>query len=202
MFPVGKVVDLHHRPVDAEGVIPPVLPDLLNVPDDLLDVVVGLVLRDDLEAQALDEIQRIAVGGKGLALHLLDIENEDVQPTLGGNLRVLLAKGPGGGVSGVLKGLLPRQLLGLHHPLKAFHRHINLPPDLQKGELVRQLEGHRADSPDVLGDVLPGKAVAPGGTHCQHPVPVLQGDRKAVDLGFHHIGGMGNRLPYPAVEVP
>ena len=199
---ICKVIHLYDCPVDAEGVCPAVFPDALDVLDDLLDIPIDLVLRDDLKAQGPQEVQGIAVGIQCFPLDLLDVKDKDIQPPLGGDLGIFLPQGAGGGVAGVLEGLLPRQLLGLHHPLETLRRHVDLPPDLQQRQGDRQLQRHRADGADVLADILPGKAVAPGGAHRQHPVPVLQGDRKAVDLGLHHVGGLRDSLPHPAVEVP
>ncbi len=142
------------------------------------------------------------MGGKAFPLHLLDVKDEDIQSPPRGDFGVLLTQGTGGGVAGVLEGLFPRQLLGLHHLLEALHRHVHLSPHLQKGQGLRQLQRHRPDGADVLAHILPGKAVAPCGANSQHPVPVLQGDRKAVDFRLHHIGGVGYRFPHPAVKVP
>ena len=143
-----------------------------------------------------------AVGIQCFPLDLLDVKDKDIQPPLGGDLGVFLAERAGGGIPGVFKGLFPGQLLGLHHPFKAFHRHIDLPPDLQEGELVRKRQGHGTDGTDVFGNILSDEPIPPGRTDGQDPVLILQGDGKAINFRLYHIGGVGDCLPHPAVKIP
>lgn len=78
-FTFCKVVQLYNCAVDIEGISLPLIPQL---DDTLLDLrqLIGLEIVDDLEPQAFEPVQAVTVCGELHPLHILDIEQDDVQP--------------------------------------------------------------------------------------------------------------------------
>ena len=77
-LPLTEIVGFYHRTVDIEAQLLPIVP----ATDDLI-VDGGIVLEDgeggDLEAQLLQPIQTVLVGGEGLSLYGLNVEDQDIQ---------------------------------------------------------------------------------------------------------------------------
>ena len=200
-LPVRQVVALDDRPVDVEGVVHPLLVDPVDLRLNLRRVGEGLV-GDHLEVLGGHVVQGLRVVLEGLALRQLEVEHLDIQLPLRADLGVQLPQGPGGGVPGIGHEGLALQLpagidLREHRP-----GHIDLAPDDEPGQLLRQLHGDGADGLEVLRHVLPHPAVAPGGAPDEHAVPILQGHGQAVHLGLHGVGGaVPQGLPHPIQEL-
>ena len=195
-----EIIQLHHRPVDVEGVVLPSVPngdDVFLHPGDVR--LQGVV--NHLEAQAFQPIQTGAVGVKGGAVPVLDVEQHDVQPPGGGNFGVQLAQGAGGGIAGIGEQGLSLQLPLLVEPGKGLLGHIYLPPDNELAGGPFDLHGDGADGAQVFRHVLPHGAVPPGGAPDKHAVPVLQGHGQPVHLGFHQVFHPLRALPHPAVKL-
>ncbi len=93
---------------------------------------------------------------------------------------------PAAALRGLAKGASPcssRRRLSVEH----LFGHIDLAPDDEPGQLLRQDHGDGLDGPQILRHVLPHPAVAPGGPLDKHPVPILQGHAQAVHLGLHAV---------------
>jgi hypothetical protein len=108
-----------------------------------------------------------------------------------GDLGVLLAQRPRGGVAGVGVDLFP--LLG-HLPVERLEPRggeEDLPPDLEGGRRVVEGEalGDVGDGAHVGGDVVADHAVAAGRGPDQAAPLVLEGDGHPVDLELADIGG-------------
>ena len=153
-LPVRQVVALDDRPVDVEGVVHPLLVDPVDLRLNLRRVGEGLV-GDHLEVLGGHVVQGLRVVLEGLALRQLEVEHLDIQLPLRADLGVQLPQGPGGGVPGIGHEGLALQLpagidLREHRP-----GHIDLAPDDEPGQLLRQLHGDGADGLEVLRHVLP-----------------------------------------------
>ena len=138
----------------------------------------------------------------------------------GGDGRVLLAQGPGGGVAGVGEDLqgrpppgLPGQVLGaarLVEGVEGLHGEVDLAADLQERGVgvPGQDQGHGGDGAHVAGDVLPHRAVPAGGGAGEQAVLVGQGHGDAVDLdlrGHGQVrvrgGGVGSHPVGPLLDL-
>ena len=80
--------------------------DLLHLGPDLRHFGADGV-RNDLEVLAAEVLQRLVMGRKAAALGQLQVKNQDIQLSLGGDLRIQLPQRTGGGVAGVGKGRQP-----------------------------------------------------------------------------------------------
>ena len=79
----------------------------------------------------MQPVQRLLVAGQLHALHLLQIKDEDVQSSLGGDARILLAQRTGGSIARIFKRLFFVEFLLSNHLFKALDRHIHLAAHLQ-----------------------------------------------------------------------
>ena len=86
-----EVIDLDDRAVDGVIVLAAPVAYYFYLRDNILDIVVHIVKRRG-ETELFKVFKTLLVRGKGRALHLLDVEYEDVELALGGYLRVLLAQ--------------------------------------------------------------------------------------------------------------
>ena len=85
--------------------------------------------------------------------------------------------------------------------LKHGSGHVNLTPDNEPGQPVRQRHGDGADGFQVFRHILPRPAVSAGSAPDKDAVPVLQRHREAVHLGFQGVGGLlPQRLVHPLAE--
>ncbi len=123
---------------------------------------------------------------------------------LGGHRRVLLAQRARARVARVGVQRQPGLLtLGVDaHELGL--RHEYLAADIRRRRLREAVRDH-ADRPEVGGDVLPRRAVAPRRALDEASTVKAQGDRQAVDLELGDIAQVGRRLgrgrwPEPAAD--
>ena len=159
-------------------------------------------MRDDGEALGGQVVDGLAMGGKGLSLRQLQIKYGDVQPPLGGNAGIFLPQGAGGGVAGIGHELLALNLQGGVDLLEHRAGHVDLAPDDEAGQLVRQRLGQGGDGADVLRHVLPHPAVASGGAAVEHAVAVLHRHAETVHLGLHAVAGAGQFPGHTVQKVP
>ena len=181
---LGKVIDLDHSSVDVTGQFLPVFVDgeyiIVNFPDTL-----ELLIGNHLEFQLLQVIQSFGMGGKLHSFCQLDVENQNIQSPLGGNLRVQLPQRTGGGISGVCEEGLPLLFLPGVELFETLLGHIHLTPDDQPGRGIFQGHGDGTDGFQILCHILTHIAVATGGTPEKLAVDILQRHGKSVDLRFH-----------------
>ena len=130
-------------------------------------------------------VDGLRMGGERPPLRQLEVEHGDVQTALRRDLRIQLPQRAGGGVAGVGHQRLPLQLPACVDLLKYAAGHIDLAPDDEPWQLLRQRHGNGADGAEILGHVLSYPSVAPGSAPDEHAVPVLQRHRQAVHLGLH-----------------
>ena len=139
---LGQIVHLDDRPVDVKGVVLPALPDGLHLLYRLLNGGTD-DMGNHLKALVRQVVDSFSVAVEVLVFRPLDVEYRNVQPTLGGNLRVQLPQGPGGGVAGIgkqgLSPLLPFLVEGVEHLLG----HIDLAPDNESSRYIRDRQGNR-----------------------------------------------------------
>ena len=157
------------------------------------------------EAQLREAVQGLGMGLGGMAVEveasLLEVEHEDGQGALGGDVGVELAQRACGGVAGIgQKGGTISLSLGVE-PLKDGAGHIDLAPHHQIQGLGEG-EGDIEDGLDVARHVLPRDAVAAGGALGQNTAHVAEGDRQAVDLGLHREGRVGEDLMDAMDKIP
>ena len=120
--------------------------------------------------------------GKFDTFRQLDIENVNIQSTLGGNLGIQLPQRTGSCVAGIGKEGLPFRFLTGIELLKALLRHKHLTADDQSGRRILQIHGDRADGFDVFCHIFAHIAVTAGSAADKFAIDVLQRNGKAVDL--------------------
>ena len=119
-------------------------------------------------------VQRLRVGGERPALCQLQIKNSDIQPPGCGNFGIQLPQRAGSGIAGIgHQGLAFDLPLGVDL-LEYAAGHIDLAPNDQMGQLLRQRHGDGANGAQVLCHVLPYPTVTAGSASDEHTVPVLQ----------------------------
>ena len=203
-----QAVDLQHHAVDLVGQrIPPAF-HLLLVGDDLLRAAAHAGQRHRLESPGLQRRQEIRVAREGRGLHRAHAVTEQVEGPAGGDLRVQLLEGAGGGVAGigehVLSSFFPLPVEALESVRRIEHFAAHLQQRRHGNPVPAQGQGDRADGADVLRDVLAVGAVAPGRADLELAVLVHQLHPDAVDLGLHHVldGIFGLQEPLnPLLEV-
>ena len=133
---------------------------------------------------------------------VLKVEHLNVQFSFRTNLGVQLPQRTRGGVPGIGHQRLAPQLPQSVEFLKYRPGHIDLPPNDQPGQPLRQRHGDGADGPEVLRHILPHPAVAPGGATDEHAVPVLQRHGQSVHLGLYGVGrGVAQLTVHPLAEL-
>ena len=135
-------------------------------------------------------VQRLGMAGKLPSLGQLQIEDGDIQPPLGGDLGIQLPQRARSGVAGIGHQGRALDLPSGVDLLEHAAGHIDLAPDNEMGQLLRQRHGDGADGGQVLCHVLPHSAVAAGRATDEHTVPVLQRHGQAVHLGLHAVQGV------------
>ena len=199
--PLAQVVYFHHRPVDVKRELVPILPDLGDALGHLVHGGTQLV-GDDLKALLGQIVQGLLVGLESHAVAPLDVEDQDVQLPLGGDFRVLLAEGTGGGVAGVGEQGLSPALPLVVQGVKDLFGHEHLAPD---DEMLRRAIHPQGDGPhgaQVGGHVLPHLAIPPGGSPDEQAVFIFQSHGQAVHFRLHHIDGPRHRALHPLVKGP
>ena len=100
---------------------------------------------DDLKPLGGQVVQRLGVGGELPPLGQLQVEHLDIQLPLGADLRVQLPQGAGGGVPGIGHQGLSLELPHAVDLLKHGAGHVDLAPDDEPGQLLRQRHGDGAN---------------------------------------------------------
>ena len=201
--PLFGVVDLDDDAVDVVVEALAALPPPGHAPGNLVEVGVALRVGVDGEAEGGEPLEPLdlARGERPLApADLVDVEGE--RP-LGGDGRIELADGAGGGVAGVgEERFAPLGALGVH-ALEAALRHVDLAAHLEgRGKVARQGEGDGADRAQVGRDVLAAAAVpARGALHEASPL-VGEGDGEAVDLRLRREGEVVASRAFGGAAVP
>ena len=135
-------------------------------------------------------------------LGILQVEAQDAQAALCGHRRIQLTEGAGRRIPGIGKQRLFLFFPQGVEPLEGLKGHIHLSPHHQPGDGCIDLQRDAVNGAQILGDILPHHSIAPGGSLIKKPIPVIQGHRKAVDLHFHRIEGLGELLLDLPVKVP
>ena len=120
---------------------------------------------------------------------------EEAEGAAGGDPRVELAEGAGGGVARVGEGAAGLGLAGVQG-LEVGVGHVDLAADLEDGRGAVKGAGDVGDGAGVGGDVLAGLAVAAGGGGDEAAGLVAEREREAVDLrlGGEGEGGVGGEV--------
>ena len=158
--------------------------------DDRVDVPAALAVRIDGEPALLQGLQDLPLGVERGGLEVAHVVEEDRERAIGGDRRVLLPDGSGGGVARVrehgLAGLFELRV----QPCERLSRHVDLTPHLEpprRLERALQRGGDGLDGPEVLGDVLAHASVAAGGAAREPSALVEQGYPQPVDLRLAHV---------------
>ena len=147
-------------------------------------------------------IQRLRMGGKVRPFCQLQIENQNVQLALCGNLGVQLPQRPGRSIPGIGKRRLPC-LFPLHiEGFKHFFRHKHFAPDNEPFGRILQHHGDGANGLQILCHILPHPAVSSGGAPDKLAIQILQSHRQTVYLGLHRIHCLRCSFPHPGVKFP
>ena len=183
---VRKGVDFNHRAVNVKGIVRPLLLYPFNLRLHRLRSRQGPA-GNDLEMLGSQIVQRLRVGGKCSALRKLQVENLNVQFPFGGQFWIFLPQGTGGGVARIGQRRLSLQFqrgvkLREHAP-----GHIDLSPDNQTGQRIRQTHRNRADCPQILRHVFSHTPVSSGSAFVKYAVPVFQRHGQTVHFGFHGV---------------
>ncbi len=112
----------------------------------------------------------------------------DRQGSRGGDLRILLPNGSGGGVARVGEETVSRLALAPVELLERLVRHVDLSAHLeQRRGISQEAEGNGIDRPEVGGHVLSDRPVAPRRPPDEDSVLVGERHREAVDLQLAHV---------------
>ena len=172
-FTLRQAVQLDHRAVNVKGKRHALVPQTGDLIEDILRALQRFV-GDHFEMLVGQIVQRLRVGGERPALCQLQIKNGDVQPPGCGNFGIQLPQRAGSGIAGIGHQRLAFDLpLGVDL-LKYAAGHIDLAPNDQMGQLLRQRHGNGANGAQVLCHVLPYPTVTAGSAADEHAVPVLQ----------------------------
>ncbi len=177
-------VDLHHHTVDLVLDVVAVLPPPADECLDLGDARQHLVVPGDRQAELGHPLVRIGLGGDVEAAVGTESMHDHGQWAAGGDPRVLLPQGAGGGVARVGERFVASgDQRGVEFG-EGRRREEDLAADLQQlGHApTAQPARHRREGPDVRGDVLSRPPVAAGGRARQVAVLVDQVDRETIDL--------------------
>ena len=123
--------------------------------------------------------------GKFDTFRQLDIENINIQSTLGCNLGIQLTQRTGCRITGIGKERLPFRFLTGIELLKALLRHEYLTTDNQSWRRIFQIHGNRADGFDVFCHIFAHVAVTTGSAADEFTVNVLQRHGKTVDFRLY-----------------
>ena len=184
---LGKIVDLQHQPVDLEVQ----LVQFLDQPVAVLDggVERGKAFDHGGRRQSVpaDLAQEVHVVRSLDSLAVPDAVAEHAQPAFRTDPRVQHPHGTGGQIAGIGVRRLPGGLLPLVQRDQIRIGHVDLAADFEHRRHIRagQPQGHIADRPHVVRNVVPDDAVAAGQGPRQHAVLVNDGDRRPVHLEFH-----------------
>ena len=151
---------------------------------------------DHFEVLGGQIVNGFRVGREFSSLRQLQVKNGDIQPSLGGNLGIQLSQRSRCRIPGIGHQRLALDLL------KDLAGHIDLAPDDQPGQLVRQDHGNGANSAKVFCYILPYSAITPGGAPDEYAVPVLQGHRQSVYLGFYAVLRLRQRAAQMIQKLP
>gem|GEM_PF-6871041 len=138
---------------------------------------------------------------QSIPLHPADAVGEEAQGAAGGDARVELAQGPGGGVAGVGEDLAALLLLAGVQGVEILLGDDHLAADLeQRGQRVRlahEAQGHVLHRAQVLGHLLAHFAVAAGGGGDQPAALIDDLHGQAVELGVDPelAQGLGQAFP-------
>ena len=172
-FTLRQAVQLDHRAVNIKGERHALVPQASDLIENILRALQRFV-GDHFEMLIGQIVQCLRVGSERPALCQLQIKNGDVQPPGCGDFGVQLPQRAGSSIAGI-----GHQRFAFDFPLgvdllEHAAGHIDLAPNDQMGQLLRQGHGDGADSTQVLCHVLPYPTVTAGSAANKHAVPVLQ----------------------------
>ena len=143
------------------------------------------------KAELGESVERLgvsqALSAVGIKRALLEIEYENIELTLCGDLGIKLTERACRGVSRVSEKLLSLCLALGVVLLKYTARHIYLTADNEVRKGLAKLQGNRAHGAEVLCNVLARDAVSARCALDEHAVAVGERHREAVDLGLYRV---------------
>lgn len=99
---------------------------------------------------------------KSCTLNLLNIENENIKSTLGGNPAVLLTERACGSISRIFERLFVIDKLAVNNSFKTLFRHIDLASDLNKRNGNIEFERNVMDYTQIARNILADISVTTG----------------------------------------
>ncbi len=188
--PQAPLVDLDDDAVDLEVELVAALLPPLAARHELVAVLMAGDVAVDAEATLAEPLELVAVRGVLDAVAEADPVGPHLQRPRGGQLRIQLAQGAGGGVAGVGEGRLARLGPLLVEAVEARAREVDLAADLDLARRVRNPQRDRADRLQVRGHVLADRPVAARQPAHEDAVLVGERDREPVDLRLGHVGDL------------
>jgi hypothetical protein len=184
-FTQGEGIELDDGAVGfkAEGVADGV--EGLNGFDHLVGGAAEALKNRGAESEGGEPLEEGVLGGWGVVADLSEAVEADCEGARGDGAGIEEFEGAGGGVAGVGEGGLARGDHLVAHALEAVVGEIDFAADLEGGRGVGDLEGKAADGSEVLGDVVPFFAIAPGGSEGEASIFKAEGNGEAIDFGFH-----------------
>src|SRR6185436_13165222 len=164
--------------------------DLRVKGDGVLDAWTAAALERNREAEAVQRLELLPVGGRKVARLHHDFITGGDQGTVRGDLGIELAQSAGGGVPWVGEGVVAPLCDPAVERLKVGQPHVDFAADHQmrrRTGLGSQLQRDGPQGPEVDRHVLAGGAVAPRGAPDEAAVLVDQLYRQAVVLGFDRV---------------
>ena len=179
-------VELIDHPVDVVAEARPLRLDDPVLGEQFVDGLGAHHQRADGKAPAGEPMHRIVLGLGGIFRRRAPGVGEEVELPAGGDERVLLTEGAGGGVARVDVVLPTRRRRARLERLELGIGHVDLAANLDTGRPALALEPMRdiGDRFEILGDILAHGAVAARGAAHEDAVLVEQRRREAIDLGL------------------
>ena len=194
-----QAVELDHRAVDVKGKAVARLADPGNAPQGLIRRGAARV-RDNMEAQRLQEFQRLDMRRELPPLGKLEVKDENVQPPLRRHGGIELAQAARCGIAWIGKQRLALLLARLVELREDRAGHEDLAADDEMVRRAVQMHGNGADRLEILRHVLADAAVAARCTADERAVHILQRNGQAVDLRLDAVDGVRHALAHPAVK--
>ena len=201
-----ETVDLYDHAVGLVGEVLSLGLQALAVGPHLVERGRGTGPRVRLEPRLAQAGQHLPVGLERKGIRVAELVDVDVEGPAPGNPGILLPDGAGRGVPWVGEGRLAGRLQLAVQALEHRPAHEDLAPDLDRsavGERALEVEGDRADRPEVGCHVLADPAVSARRPADEAPRLVQESHPQPIHLGLAHVleAGAGERPAEPGFEL-
>ena len=202
--PEGEFVEFDDGAIDVVGEVVFVALEFFDAGDDVVDAGAGPPEVGDGEAGVAEGFDFLMVVGEGDASGCADGVTNGGEGAFGDDGGIELFEGACGGVAGVGEEGFAGGFAFAVEFGEAFAGEVGFAADFEEFGRVGEGEakGEGVEGFEVLGDVVSGGSVAPGGAEGEEAVLVAEADGDAVDFGFDDVGEVvaGGEFDDAAVE--